>query len=271
MTRYTRRRVLASGALGALALGTGIGSMTGTGRTPSYTGYTYAQTDDAVVAPEVSVAWWEAYNGEVLETQAGAGGGAANETLSPAASPAYVADHEGPVVTLDDVVPGDSGALAVGLHVESLPPTEDGVEVWVRLTAAEAENGVVEPEAASGDVPGNGGELGRALDVTVWADGGVGGVGACDGALTQLGDGVRFEPVLAEGSLRDVAGTLADGVPLVEDCLADGDTRCLGLSWRLPSSVENAVQTDGVTFSLSCAAVGCGSGNPFASSAGVGT
>lgn len=266
MSPYTRRSLLASAGLGALALSSGAFVLTGAGKRPAYTQYTYAQTDEIDADAYVTVAWQEQYNGTVLETQAGASAADVNATLDPDLAPYYVPDATGPVISLPNVLPGDTGRLAVGINVETIPPGEDALEVWFRLVVTEnAENGVVEPEAATGD-DATTGELAAALDVTVWEDVGVAGIGGCDGRLTELAtpdEPVRFEPVVADGSLLDAETALTAGVQLGQDCLVQGDTRCLGLTWELPWESGNELQGDSVAFDLSFAAVSCNTGNPF--------
>ncbi|MFB6163935.1 MAG: hypothetical protein ABEJ31_02140 [Haloarculaceae archaeon] len=264
MIPWTRRRLLASVGLAGAAVGSGAVTAMGAGAPLSYTSYADAQTADPDA--RVTVAWQETYNGTVLETQAGPGDGGATATLDPAREPRYVPSAGGPVVTLGDVLPGDDGRLAVGVNVESVPETADGIDVWISLDlSSDAENGVTEPEAAAGDRAGDGGELADALAVTVWDDRGVGGLGARDGRLSQFPvDGaLQLEPVLAEGSLRAAADALAPGQQLGHSCLTAGEGAALGFEWALPPDVGDAVQSDAAGFDVTVAAVACGTANPF--------
>ena len=105
---------------------------------------------------------------------------------------------------------------------------------------ANEENQRNETERAAGDTPGPTGELADDLQATVWNDA---GLVPCDGR--QLGD-----PVIATGSLRGVLATLSGGYRLCEACFEDAQTRCLGLSWSLPATVGNRVQSDSVWFEV---------------------
>ena len=259
----TRRGVLAGLAatgLGSLALGS-----VGAARRPPYTRVTYASAHDGDNDDRrVRVAWYETYNGSFLEATNGSTETDATLVLDPAEPPAYELEATGPVIRLENVLPGDSGTLVVGLLAEELAEVADPVEVWFRPTlGSNGENGVTEPELhdPTEDDPGDGsspGELADALQVTVWLDDGE--LGACDGALTPM-----FEGPLpgGDGTLADVVAALGDG-RLVTGCLPQGSHRCLGLAWSLPWEVGNAAQTDTVTFDLAFVGQDCGLGNPFA-------
>lgn len=239
------------GAIGFLSVGAGLGW----GGRPPYTQYTYAQavgnTDNSILR----VAWYETYNGTVQETQGSTTSAGVNVTLDPDQSPAYVADAPGPVIVLPDVMPGDSGALYVGLEAVEL-----STQVWVRLTPLVTdENGLREPELSVGDTAAEG-ELQDAVRVRIFEDVGVAGIGACDGRFIG-------EPTLTGGSqfvpLTTAAADLADGVSLV-DCLETGANYCLGFEWELPEGVGNDVQSDSVEFGLEFVGIPCGETcNPF--------
>lgn len=272
VTPVTRRRVLAGvGSLGFAAAAAGGGLPARPGRSPPYTRYTFAATGDDTDDGRLRVAWYERYNGALVETQGDTTGANASTVLDPATPPTYVAEAPGPVVTVGNVLPGDSGLLAVGLLAERVEGATD-VDVWLRASLdGNCENRVTEPESkdpaetdplgppSCPDEPGLGtGELAGAVRAAAWLDAGLAGVGACDGAL---GPG---ETPLASGSLGDVlrAPALADGTRLAA-CLAPGDHRCLGLSWDLPADAGNDVQGDSLSFSLEFAGVPCDSTNPF--------
>lgn len=272
----TRRGVLA--ALGAAGVVTAGAGALGRDRTPPFTRYSYAATPDGDTDDgRLRVAWYESYRGTVQERQNGTAGGNgaapnASRTLDPAADPQYVAEANGPVIALHDVVPGDTGRLLVGLQTATgddaggsgaesggtAGETTEGVAVWLHADIAQSENGVIEPEAnAPGEGPG--GELGEAVQTTFWLDDGL--LGSCDGTL-----GVDESPFV-DDTLAGSAAALADGRRLV-DCLAPGDRRCVGIAWELPETVGDSVQTDRVTFDLVFAGVPCGSENPFGDGAG---
>jgi hypothetical protein len=245
MTRndFNRRTILAGTATGAVALVAGT-TLLVSGRRPAYSKYTYAATPEDREA--LRVAWYETYNGQRLETQAGHADANVSDTLDPDREPVYVADAPGPVIQIGNVLPGDSGTLHVGLEAVADDP------VTVTMTGsldASDENGFTEPERVAGDVSAAG-ELASNLEVTIWADTGMdalGGFGACDG--TQgLG-----ESTIGSGTLETVFGDLQDGVSLVECLGTDARVYCLGLRWRLPAGTENDVQSDGATFTLAFA------------------
>lgn len=238
--RFTRRTILAGLGAGAIGLTLGVSALVTRGRQP-YTKYTYATTQEDREA--LRVAWYETYNGRTLETQGDDTAANVSETLDPDREPVYVADAPGPVIEIDNVLPGDSGTLHVGLEAVADDP------VTVTMTGsldANDENGFTEPELVAGDVSAAG-ELASNLEVTIWADTGIdvlGGFGACDG---NQGPG---ESTIESGTLESVFGILQDGVPLVECLGADARTYCLGLHWRLPEGTGNEVQSDRAAFTL---------------------
>jgi predicted ribosomally synthesized peptide with SipW-like signal peptide len=76
-------------------------------------------------------------------------------------------DWEAPLISLDDVKPGDSGEVTMSLHFFDNP-------AYIQLIGnktGESENGLTEPEAEVEDTP-DAGELGDAVDVLVWNDDG---------------------------------------------------------------------------------------------------
>lgn len=234
MPPYTRRGVLASLGLG----GAGAASLAILSDSSPYTDYTYAQStgDD-----RVQVAWYELYNGRRLEHQGGTTDATANDTLDPAESPRYVPEVSGPVISLQNVMPGDHGRLAIGISLAERP--EGSGPLTLDLTGrllTSAENGRTEPERKAGDTSDTDGELPAALDASVWIDD---GPFACDGSPL-------LDPTIAEGSLDAVFDTLSSGFRLCEACFRTRTAYCLGVRWTLPESTGNAVQSDGVTFEL---------------------
>lgn len=256
--RLSRRGVLAGMAGFGVA---GVGLTTRLGRRPPYTHYTHAQTQGTERL--LRVAWAAFYNGAVVEAQNGSTETNATRILYPGTSPLYVDEVSGPVITLGNVVPGDGGALAVGLLVEALPEGEEAMDIWVRATLTEnLENGAKDPEIwdPKEDDPGDGssdGELAGATRSLFWRDEGmVAGVGRCNGTHDP------GEDVLHRGRLAGIETDLGGGVQLAE-CLVEGTNRCYGLEWDLPTGVGNHVQGDSVAFDLTFVAASCGSGNPF--------
>lgn len=259
--------------LTALGAGASVATLGGVMRSSSvpYTQYTYLDgTTLADTTPNtteqqdginVRVAWYETYNETLLETQNGTDETNASAVLDPAQPPAFVDEATGPIVSLSNVLPDDTGRVAIGITVESLPERVDGAALWYRLSlTTDDENGINEPEGKTGDVAADGGELGASIDATLWEDTGVvGGIGGCNGRL-DAGELPR-----RSGSLVTLDAALSEGVRLGSDeCLTEGSTRCLGLRWELPGDVGNVVQSDSVEFDVEVVATDCAAANPFA-------
>jgi hypothetical protein len=276
--QLTRRQLLA--AAGVAGVGTGLagaGLARATARDPPYTRYTYAAPGDTGER-RLRVAWYERYNGAFVGSTNGSGVSDGTAVFDPATDPTYV-DDPGPVIAVSNALPGDSGVLVVGLAAEAVEDDDEGVDVWLRVAlASNAENGVNEPESlapgeddpigpSSGDDdparPLGTGELADTVRLQAWRDGGVGGVGACNGQRAPT------ETALADGSLAAVAttGSLADGELLLE-CLPQGGARCVSFAWEIPRETANHVQGDGVSFELEFVGQSCGAGDPFAAAEG---
>ena len=272
MTReYSRRHVLAGIGTVGIGLGTSVALFTGESR--AYTTYTTVPADVGRESSSAStgaaqqedqhglrVAWWESYNGRVLETQGDGSETDAKRVLDDDSEPTFVPDANGPIVTAGNVLPGDEGTVGIGIEADV--PENQEVAVWFRteLTADE-ENGINEPEskAPEEDTDDSGdGEIDEYTEVTVWEDSGLAGIGANDGRIVPVA-----ENELASGSLREVfdESALADGVDL--GCLASGGTTYVALHWELPDTVGNVVQSDSATFDLEFRAARCDAGNPF--------
>lgn len=263
MNNLTRRGVLT--ALG----GVGLAAVAGTGLAgashPPFSRYTLAQASDGTGS--LRVAWYERYNGETVEST-GNGTAPATETLDPTTDPTYVDDAPGAVVSLGNVLPGDSGTLVVGLEA-----IDADLDVWFRpRLTVDAENGQNEPESLDEGVDSSGeGELGSATDVLCWLDNSV-VFGACNGRPDLFEPRVQHpDGTKAQGTFVSVADALEDGVRLpfdggdgCPDALPAGGNRCVGLRWELPESVGNTVQSDSLEFAMEFVAVSCGDdANPF--------
>lgn len=237
--QLNRRDLLAGIGVGAVGLATLSGVPSVLGSRPSYTHYTYAAPDRLV-----RVAWVETYNGDVLEVQNGSTVTNGTVALDPTESPAYVDGVDGPVVSLDDLLPGDEGSLVVGFQAVDTPAQ---VRLFPRLTASD-ENDIVEPEAVAGDTTPDVGELQDAILVELWRDSSL--LGGCDGRR-GLGD-----TTITSGTLQQVSDEYGpEGIDL--GCLDGGENRCVGLAWRFdPASADT--QTDSVSFDLVCEATSCG-------------
>lgn len=263
MTNHTRRGVLT--ALGGVGLAAFAGSGLAGATTPPFSRYTLAQSTE----PEgfLRVAWYERYNGVSVEAT-GNEPANATETLDPSTEPHYVADAPGAVVSLGNVLPGDSGTVVVGLQA-----IDADLNVWFRpRIIVDDENGQNEPELAAEGLDTSGvGELGASTDVLFWLDNSA-IFGACDGQPDPFEPRVRTDAgEAAAGAFTTVADAFDGGVRLPfdggDDCpyaLPAGGNRCVGLRWELPAGVGNIVQSDSLEFALEFVAVACGDdSNPF--------
>jgi len=230
VTPLTRRRLLGIATAGGLLYG-GTSLMTKVSATaPTHTHYTYAQTGADRAAsdgtdPSLQIAWRQEYNGEIVHVSPE--NAAYNETDNWPESPIEVAAGTSPTIDESDVLPGDEGWLHVGLSPEIDEADEtDEIAAWFRPRLT------------------NGGRLADAIEVELWYDTGMAGIGGCDGE-----NGVGDESI-GSGSLRAVFtnNKLATGARL--GCLAADERLCLGFMWRLPETVGNEYQGAGVGFAL---------------------
>ncbi|MEY7852177.1 hypothetical protein AB7C87_23585 [Natrarchaeobius sp. A-rgal3] len=246
----SRRRLLASAGTAGIAgiVGMSYRPATVSGDSPPYTDTTYALTDDDGLS--LRVAWHSTYNDRtVSESPHSSDGGSATESieateptseLSDGFVGGYDADTYGPLVSAANVLPGDSGTIAIGLFAERM-------DARVRL------------------IPTVSGRLSEVVDVALWYDTGLFGIGGCSGSGTAPGD-PALESTLAEfGETygQSIDGTIADGFALrngVRSCLPEGERLCLGFGWRLDESVGNEWQGESLEFGLTFAAESCGGG-----------
>lgn len=277
---YSRREILAG--LGTVGVGTFASIALFTGRSRGFTTYTRvpmaqgrgrgrgqqgspsSSTSTGSTQQDqhgLRVAWWESYNGRVVETQGDGSETDATRVLDDGSDPTFVSEATGPVVSVGNVLPGDEGVVGVGIEADV--PGNEEVAVWFRTRlVSTSENGINEPESKhpdeNPDDPDDGGEMDDLTEVTVWENAGLAGLGANDGRIVPV-----VENVVGEGSLREVfaESDLAGGIEL--DCLGGGGTTYLALRWELPDTVGNVVQSDSATFDLEFRAARCGAGNPF--------
>jgi len=241
----TRRKLLASGA-GSLGL---VGLAAGGARALASDPVAYDRTtlvDGEGV--DLKVDWTEWYNGE--------------PTTDTQNTPTDTNDQ--PVVTLENVLPGDTGRLAFGLTLH--PETEaSSAQLEMRLRAFdERENALTEPERQAGDDSPDEGELADYVRVFGWYDTGITAgatpiYGHCDGAFDGAVDEALLDGTLA--AVTDEEGCALDANPSApDDCLDAGESLCVVLEWELPDDLaggNNAVQTDRVTFEIAFGAVKC--------------
>lgn len=262
-TDYSRRQLLASaGTLGIAGVGIGRYRSGSSGTERDYTHATFASSN----GPHVRVAWYSTYNG-TLQT----GSPVTDDEWNYDDTDSYVdgvEDHvDGPIVNVSNLLPGDSGAVSIGLLVAD-GENGDPASIWVRRRFQD-DQGASSP-------------LANVVDVNLWYDTGLFGVGGCAGA-----DAGSFGEPLVEGTLATpehvsgMNGTLDEGLQLDpgffdNSCLDPGTTLCLGFTWNVDVGVGNTyegtngpveLQGSSTEFTLEFRAVDCGFGaeigNPF--------
>lgn len=265
MRGVTRRELLAGLGVGGLAIG-GLAVGGALAAPPAYTRYTYAQADG--VDATILLAWYATYNGTVLTDPEDA-----ETALDPATGPYVRTAPDGPVIDLQNAMPGDEGTLAVGIFVEEGRAVELDLLLATDPTGF-TENGRYEPERSAGDSSDDRGELQEYLSVVVGRDDGSFGLGRCDGRIDAAVD-----PFIDRRDYRTLASLVADGTVATDTdngvlggqvyrlpangCLAPGERACIALAWQLPhTDNDNRYQTDGLDLSLHFVARGCsGQGN----------
>lgn len=228
-TNLTRRRLLSGMGVA------GITSMTGlaltTERSLGFTETTTIQSADGVT---LAADWRETYNGSVLE-----------ETR-------ITATESGAVLSLGDIMPGDSGVLSVRLSVQSEDEAESPQaepRLTVQLTET-AENGLSEPERSVGDTSAETGELQEFLNAAIWYDTGLASIDVfgANNSVQDLGEQLIHDG--AEGTLAEVAAAV-DAVSLTPGgCLGADESVIVSFGWSFDDDAAgiNATQGDSVTF-----------------------
>jgi hypothetical protein len=219
----------------------GVGAFTGgsglarsfTSAPPSYTHYTYAASDTD--GPQLRVAWYSTYNGAVISRTPGDETGQ-NDADTPEYTESYDIDTHGPLVAEENLLPGDSGGISVGLLAEEM-------DARIQLLV-------------TGDEPGTtvSGRLGEVIDVTMWSDTGIFGIGGCTGSLEPPDNGTTTMS-LAEFS-RQYGPDGGDQL-LLRDCLPEGERFCLGFAWHIDESVTSDFTSESTAFGLSFQAEQC--------------
>lgn len=242
VTRLSRRAVLsvAAGSVGAVTLGASAAEIA-TGRV-DYNRRVLQENGDV----DLILDWAEYYNGDQLESQE------------------IATSHESgnPIITLENVLPGDSGRVSFGM--QTAEETSAQLQMLLR-EVSESENGITEPEEFAGDTSPDSGELPEYTEITAWYDTGVDLAGntiygACDGEFADLGEEIRLE-----GSL---AGVVSDGWrPIDADpdsddsCLGPDEGLCFTIEWALPEDLpgtdDNIIQGDSVSFEIGFRGMTC--------------
>lgn len=278
------RRTLLAGIGGLGIAGIGYGQLRTARRRRTYTHYTYAQPDrtgvesdgrgqiaiDDADGPRIRVSWYSTYNGRLL-TGAPLSTNGSDEEWDYANEDGYVADVEGPVIHVDNVLPGDSGTASVGILAENAD-----ARVWLRISPScegiESDGNECEP------LPLSENSLANAIETELWYDTGLFGLFGCRGA-----EAGSFGEPIAEGVLTDmptaagVDGSAFEGFELNpgvldNSVLEEGERLCLALSWAFPTDVENvnALQGASVAFDVELRAVAADDpNNPFATGSEV--
>ena len=157
---------------------------------------------------------------------------------------------------LEDVKPGDSGEVKFCFEIVDNPSY-----MWACGDLSQAENGINEPESAVDDTPDLG-ELGDSI---------VASLAYCDEDGEPLADGE-----IVSGSLVDVIAAISSGAALDGDGMAglvpgeqaeyadvvepdEGEAfitgPCVCLSWEIPTTVGNEIQSDSLTMNFEFHAV----------------
>lgn len=239
----SRRRLL--GVIGAAGVGAFAGGTALTRRVtsapPPYTHYTYAASNED--GPQLRVAWYSTYNGTVTNVEPSNGTAwTAAESPDSAYVESYEADVYGPLVSEENVLPGDSGGISIGLV-----PEEMDARIQLLVTGADHETPVS-------------GNLSEVVDVTLWYDTGIFGIGGCTGATEPPGEGAI---TLTLEEFGDRYGPRPDSPEndqplLLRDCLPEGERLCIGFAWRIDESVTNEYADETVGFGLEFRAEECG-------------
>jgi hypothetical protein len=263
---FTRRQLVTGIGAGALV----VGGLSLGQPSPRFSTYTYAAPNADTDDRRLRVAWYETYNGALVGSTTGDG----NETntdavLDPDQSPRYVeeasfvTDISGPVVSIGNVLPGDTGTLVVGLEVVETEPSEP-LDIWVAgsITGVD-ENGIDEPERTDDDNTSDRGELSDDAVVDIWLDGSP--LRGCNG-VKNFEESLE-SPLVARSSFTDAFAPTtdigsADGT-LALECLDPGSLRCVALRWELPTNVGNRSQGDALRFTFAFAGGPCSGDSPF--------
>lgn len=146
------------------------------------------------------------------------------------------------IFNLTDIKPGDNGRAIISLHVYNN-------DAWVQMQMRNITNddsGLTEPEKAAGDsTDGSGnGELAQVLDIVIWNE-------VNNNDQYDAGTDVVLYSGKASGIASPSAWFIdADTTNEVDDALIACENYYVGISWSLPLSTGNTVQTDQFQFDL---------------------
>lgn len=175
---------------------------------------------------DLKVGWNETYNGNTVETQA-------KTDLDT-----------NPIITLEDVKPGDQGRAIFDLEAEGNP-------AWVTLTinaTNDSEGFCHEPE--HGLEPGHActeeGELKEHLQLQIWYE--TNGNGRLDRNPPLPNEYTLPFPDM-DSNFRK-ARTLIDGTPFEGYEPFSGEGRTLGVKWSVPNETGNDIMQDSLTLHL---------------------
>lgn len=130
----TRRKALAG--LGGIGAGAALG---GTGTMAFLNDSESASAGMTAGELDIQLDWRTVYNGEERSNQE---------------SPVDTNDENQPILTLDDVKPGDDGCIVISIHNETNPAW-----IWHQMRLSNRDdNGLTDPEAEAGDTTGGDGE-----------------------------------------------------------------------------------------------------------------
>ncbi|OTF12814.1 choice-of-anchor W domain-containing protein [Halorubrum sp. SD612] len=229
----SRRKMLVGlGAVGVASAGAGLG-------TTAYFNDTETFEDNTLTAGslDLRVLYEASYDSD-----------GAVENMADSAMGTQDGDPAGMFYDLDDVKPGDSGEVKFCFEIVDNPSY-----MWACGDLSQAENGINEPESAVDSTPDLG-ELGDSIMASL---------AYCDEDGEPLADGE-----IVSGSLVDVIAAISNGAALDGDGMAglvpgeqaeyadvvepeEGEAfitgPCVCLSWEIPTSVGNEVQSDSLT------------------------
>lgn len=175
------------------------------------------------------------YNGKVCVAATG-GGYVWQGTLEPCTCTWTLTDLTNQLFfNFADVKPGDSGEDTVSLHVDS---NDSWVCAEIKNVISE-ENGCNDPEkeaepaCASSTV----GELKDKVLFTVWRDNGT-STNSCNNVKDSDETAIMTDQPLGTGLIWPVADSSTGSA------LTGGLTTCIGISWKLATTVGNEVQSD---------------------------